>query len=52
MLILIEMFEKNSRNNTKNKMHEKILMLHLAYSLTCGHDISKKKNYDNKFSPG
>ena len=37
------MFEKNSKNNTKNKMHEKILMLHLAYSLTCGHDISKKK---------
>lgn len=39
----LKMFEKKSKINTKNELYETMLILHQAYSLTCGHDISKKK---------
>jgi len=39
----LKMFEKKSKINIYNKHYEIILMLHLAYAQTCGHDIRKKK---------
>jgi len=39
----LKMFEKKSKINANNRLYEIILILHQAYSLTCGHDISKKK---------
>ena len=39
----IKMFEKKCKINKHNKIFELILMLHQAYALTCGQNISKKK---------